>query len=232
MPENRSQKAKITQRVRFWDFAASKAKTADYAAGCKMAETSDDRYYIEDMIHGRFTPGELDELVLATAKRDGRDVPVALEEEPGSAGKIVSAHFRRLLKGWAVIAVRPTTNKVARAYSLASYAQAGRVILLRRPWNQAFLDELKAFPNGDHDDQVDAATGAYNFLTGGPLSDFDPDDIIASGDPEHAEEERRPLADHELDDLPELLRSVLDDAIEHAHESRRSGRRNRDRDDD
>jgi phage terminase large subunit-like protein len=31
-------------------------------------------------------------------------------------------------------------------------------------WNRAFLDEHEQFPVGTHDDQVDAASGAFNKL--------------------------------------------------------------------
>jgi phage terminase large subunit-like protein len=37
--------------------------------------------------------------------------------------------------------------------------------MLRGEWNAALLDELAAFPNGQHDDQVDACAGAFNGLT-------------------------------------------------------------------
>lgn len=32
------------------------------------------------------------------------------------------------------------------------------------PWNTAFLDELCSFPYSRNDDQVDAASGAFNKL--------------------------------------------------------------------
>jgi predicted phage terminase large subunit-like protein len=44
------------------------------------------------------------------------------------------------------------------------------VKLLEGPWNQGFIDELCAFPNGAHDDQVDAATAAFRALVSrGPV---------------------------------------------------------------
>ena len=33
--------------------------------------------------------------------------------------------------------------------------------LVRGPWTQAYLDELATFPNGRHDDQVDASATAF-----------------------------------------------------------------------
>ena len=43
-------------------------------------------------------------------------------------------------------------------------------------WQTDFLDELEAFPYGEHDDQVDASSGAFEKLArysqGGPEVSF------------------------------------------------------------
>jgi predicted phage terminase large subunit-like protein len=36
--------------------------------------------------------------------------------------------------------------------------------MVEAPWNQAFVEELCAFPNGAHDDQVDAVSAAFRAL--------------------------------------------------------------------
>jgi predicted phage terminase large subunit-like protein len=38
------------------------------------------------------------------------------------------------------------------------------VKLVEGPWNRAFIEELCAFPNAAHDDQVDAASAAFRAL--------------------------------------------------------------------
>jgi len=38
--------------------------------------------------------------------------------------------------------------------------------LLRGEWNRAFLEELRTFPNGVHDDQVDGFSRAFSHLIG------------------------------------------------------------------
>lgn len=50
------------------------------------------------------------------------------------------------------------------ARPLASQMNAGNVDMVKGPWNQAFVDELKMFPNGRYDDQVDAASRGFNGL--------------------------------------------------------------------
>ncbi len=48
---------------------------------------------------------------------------------------------------------------------MAEFAQSDNLILVRGLWNPALLDELEAFPNGLHDDQVDASSGAFTELS-------------------------------------------------------------------
>lgn len=55
-------------------------------------------------------------------------------------------------------AVYPDRDKVTRARALAARAEAGKVFYLRgAPGIEDFLHEAVAFPNGEHDDLVDAA---------------------------------------------------------------------------
>jgi predicted phage terminase large subunit-like protein len=60
-----------------------------------------------------------------------------------------------------------TGDKATRLAPFAAQAEAGNVSLLQGAWNGQYLDELTAFPNGAHDDQVDATSGAFNKLTRG-----------------------------------------------------------------
>ena len=50
---------------------------------------------------------------------------------------------------------------------LTSQAEAGNVYVVNGTWLNDFFDELDVFPDGQHDDQVDAASGAFTFLTDG-----------------------------------------------------------------
>jgi phage terminase large subunit-like protein len=40
------------------------------------------------------------------------------------------------------------------------------VFLVRGDWINAFLDDAQVFPEGEHDDQVDSASGAFAVLSG------------------------------------------------------------------
>ena len=72
----------------------------------------------------------------------------------------------QLLAGWDVEFTPETGAKPVRAKALAAQIEAGNVVMLRAPWNKEFKDELAIFPNGSNDDQVDAASRAFNKLKG------------------------------------------------------------------
>lgn len=153
-----------TVSCRHWDLAATEGD-GDYTVGVKIVRATDGTFCIVDVVRGQWSPSKRDTVILETARRDGPAVNVGIEEEPGSAGKHQSEHLIRLLAGFSVKAVRPSGPKEVRARPLAAQMEAGNVTLLRSPWNGALVDEFCSFPGGAHDDQVDAAAGAFNALT-------------------------------------------------------------------
>jgi hypothetical protein len=71
------------------------------------------------------------------------------------------------------VGIRPDRDKVTRARALAARYEAGTVFHLRvAPGLADYEDELVAFPNGRHDDQVDAAV--YGADLGAPLPHYFP----------------------------------------------------------
>lgn len=155
------------QTVRYWDLAATAPKPGsdpDWTAGVKVG-ISRGHYYILDVRRVRQTPGEVERLIRQTADLDGTDTTILMEQEPGSAGVQVIDHYQReVLMGFAFYPNKTTGNKEMRANPVSSAAEAGNVKLLRGEWNQALLDEMIAFPQGAHDDQVDALSGACEWL--------------------------------------------------------------------
>lgn len=166
-PEERE----IVRAVRYWDLAATEATGAndpDWTAGAKMALLRDGRFVLLDMVRLRGSPARVGEAVRATAELDGRRVPVLIEQEPGAAGAFVIQTYRRLLAGYTVRGVRATGDKVTRAGPLSTQADAGNLYLVRGTWTEAFVEEAEAFPSGGvHDDQIDAASGAFAELVRG-----------------------------------------------------------------
>jgi predicted phage terminase large subunit-like protein len=155
--------------VRRWDFAATEPRKGysdpDYTAGVKLGITSEGVIYVLDCILERLSPADVQALVKQTAELDGRGVAVRWEIEPGSAGKTVSQMYARLLAGWDARGVHSTGDKLTRALPFAAQAEVGNVRMARGAWNEAWLNQLCAFPSAIiHDDAVDATAGAYSDL--------------------------------------------------------------------
>lgn len=169
--------ALVKRRIRYWDPAASRRQDAsdpDYAVGVLMSEMREDlglpfRWLIEDVVRLRGRPAEVHAAIHRTAQRDGRSVPVKIEQEPGSESALYIETLRNtILLGHSVEACPHGTDKLTRAKPFSEHAEVGNVAVLRAPWNGAFFDELEVFPDErHHDDQVDAATGAWEALSVG-----------------------------------------------------------------
>lgn len=150
-------------RIRYWDKASGLSDQADYTAGVLIARDGLGQFYIEDVIRGRWSSHERDQVMRQTAERDGRGVPIWIEQVFGLGQEAAQAAVRALA-GYNVHTERATRTKVERADPFAAQAEAGNVKIVRAPWNAAYLDELCTFPDGAHDDQVDASSGAFHKL--------------------------------------------------------------------
>lgn len=163
---------------RAWDLAGTEPNPGnpepDWTRGVKLVKHDDGYYYVSHLASLRSHPGAVEQFVKRTASDDGTPTRVRLPIDPAQAGKYQAANFVRLLEGHLVSAVLTSGrgNKVERAGIVAAQASPhstggthGRFRLLRGTWNDAFLDELEAFPEG-FDDIVDAFGDAHNELVG------------------------------------------------------------------
>lgn len=149
-----------TQFVRAWDLAATD-NDGDWTAGGKLGQCPDGRYIIADMECFQGGPHEVEATIKNTAGRDGRNARIRIPQDPGQAGKAQVAYFTRMLSGYTVKALPVTGDKVTRAEPFASQVNVGNVMMLRAPWNDKLIAEMRVFPNGAHDDQVDALADAF-----------------------------------------------------------------------
>lgn len=149
--------------VRAWDKAAT-GGGGDYTAGVKMATDGEGRFYVLDVKRGQWSTDERDGEIRQTAVLDTRSVSILGPQDPGSAGKSDAQAFTRLLAGFTVRTEPISGDKVVRAGPFSSQVNAGNVYLVEGAWNGPFVEELRAFPLGTHDDQVDAASDAFNAL--------------------------------------------------------------------
>jgi len=157
--------AGVVQWCRGWDLAATEG-AGDWTAGVKIGKLTDGRYIIADARREQYGTHKRDAYIKSTAQGDGYGIGQSLPQDPGQAGKTQVAAFAALLAGHVAHFSTESGDKVVRARPLASQVNAGNVLMLRAPWNKDFTDELRTFPNGLHDDQVDAAARAFARLIG------------------------------------------------------------------
>lgn len=162
------------QVVRYWDLAATEESATnpdpDYTCGIRLEVTAAGLFTISGIVHGRFSDDRVEKVVRQTAEEDGRGVDVFIEQEPGASGKLVLSHFRRIvLQGYPTYAGLPRGgDKEVRSRPAAAATANGLVQIVRGRHLTEFLDEASIFPNGAHDDFVDAFSGAYGKLTSRP----------------------------------------------------------------
>lgn len=166
--------------VRYWDLAGTEPKgkrhDPDYTAGVLACRMPDLRTAIVDVARTRKSIAARDAWLMEVCAADlaayrGR-IKWWIETEAGIAGAERTAQLVRRLQamGMPVATEHPTGQKIHRAEPLASKAEAGNVVLCtggrdpggapRAAWLDPFRSEAADFPNGLHDDQVDAAAGA------------------------------------------------------------------------
>ena len=162
--------------IRFWDRAATKPnehnRDPDWTRGVKLYKYPDGTYVAADLRSDRDTPGKIETLIKNTASQDGVAVKIMSQQDPGSAGVSEGEHFIKMLAGYDVSTETMSKDKVTRAKPASAQSEAGNIRVLRAPWNDDFFSEMDNFPEGAHDDIVDAFSGAFNKLSGGMAGQF------------------------------------------------------------
>lgn len=159
----------VVARVRYWDTAGTEGG-GDYTAGCRVSLGVNGLFYIEHMERFQHAPGSRDNRIRATCLKDrqlGGMYEVGVEEESGVGGRDRTQKIVGKLAGLSVFTENAGSrgSKELAADPVASQMEVGNVRIVRGDWNQAFIEELLAFPNGLNDDQVDGMSGAFRRLT-------------------------------------------------------------------
>jgi predicted phage terminase large subunit-like protein len=158
---------------RYWDLAATepekKNPDPDWTAGALLAYAAKE-WWLIDVKRIRATPLKTDRFMLRVAVADDlripdRPVPIRAEQEGGASGKRTMSELRlNVFVGRDFAGRTVTDNKIARARPMSTIAEAGHFHIVEGPWNEDWLDEMELFPDGTHDDQVDATSGAFAHL--------------------------------------------------------------------
>ena len=154
--------AERIQWVRGWDLAST--TDGDWTAGLRLGKLDSGQFVISDVVRVRAGPDERDAVIRNTAAADGLPTRVSIPQDPGQAGKTQVLYLTRAMAGFRVTSSPESGDKVTRAEPVAAQINVGNVSLLRGPWNDSLKNELRMFPNGNFDDQVDALSRAFGEL--------------------------------------------------------------------
>jgi predicted phage terminase large subunit-like protein len=166
-PDDQQEPLRITLSL---DTAFSAKQSADYSVCETFAECADG-YYLLHVWRGRVEFPRL--IAIVNELADQWNPHALLIEDAASGQSLIQA-----LRASTILPVIPvkhqSRSKEARAAAASPMVEAGRVFLPREaPWLPAFLDELSSFPNGAHDDQVDALSGFLNWSRLSPIESED-----------------------------------------------------------
>ncbi|NBT50557.1 MAG: hypothetical protein EBT12_03195 [Marivivens sp.] len=147
------------------DTAFKKTETADYSVAVVAGLDRNGDIYIVDIIRGKYDFPELKQrLIRLNNQWRGRGLRAMYIEDKASGQSLIQELKRE--SGMSIIPYKVVHDKVSRANAVLPLIEGGRVYLPpQAQWLDAFIDEAVTFPNGNHDDQVDAMVIAVDVLS-------------------------------------------------------------------
>lgn len=176
-----TQQRRRFKRRRSWDLASTK-EAGDFTAGVLATyDIETEKLYIENAIHGQFSAGRVEDVFSEAAdlEANGGDHPdteYILEQEPGSSGAYTTEHFKTLCpyRKLRVVKAASEGSKMLKAQPLIAATERHNVVFVvddpadysKVTWVNKWIDEFAVFPEGAHDDLMDASSSLYNDVTG------------------------------------------------------------------
>lgn len=153
------------QVIQSWDCTFKDGANSDNVAGQVWGKAGANFYLLDAVCEKLDFVGTAAAIRRMSAKWPEATVKIIEDKANGPA--IISA-LKNQIPG--LLGYNPGRDgKVARAYAVSPYFEAGNVFLppadYPAPWKAAYKAELLTFPSGVHDDQVDATDQALSYLT-------------------------------------------------------------------
>jgi len=149
---------RVDEQLQSWDCSFKDLLTSDYVVGQVWARKGA-RFLLGDQVRRRMDfPATVQAIRDLSQKWRGTHAKLVEDKANGSAVIQILAHE---IPG--LLPVNPQGGKIARAAAVSPLVEAGNVFLPHpefAPWVNDFIEECIQFPNGAHDDQVDAMTQA------------------------------------------------------------------------
>lgn len=143
-----------------WDMAFKGSDDSDYVVGQRWVRVGANRFLIAQTRGRRSFTATLAEVRAFATRQHGERVHKRLVEDKANGTAIMDV-LRDEMSG--LKAVEPKGSKEARARAVTPEIESGNVYLphpAEEPWVLDLIAELRSFPTGAHDDQVDTMTQA------------------------------------------------------------------------
>ncbi len=155
-------------RAIYADTAQKTKEQNDYSVFQCWGQTQTGQIVMLDMVRGKWEAPELETMARAFWKKH-MAVPNAgplrafkVEDKVSGTGLIQK--LKR--EGIPIIPIQRNVDKVTRAFDAAPYIQSGNVYIMSNIDHLLdFMAEASVFPNGTHDDMIDAAMSAISDMT-------------------------------------------------------------------
>lgn len=147
------------------DTAFKKTESSDYSVAAIAGLDRNGDIYLVDIIRAKYDFPELKQrMIRLNTQWRGRGLRAFYVEDKASGQSLIQELKRE--SGMSVIPYKVVHDKVARVNAILPLIEGGRVFIPdEAPWLDDFIDEAVSFPNGNHDDQVDAVTMAIDVLS-------------------------------------------------------------------
>lgn len=147
--------AHFTATLQSWDMTYWETDTADYCIGQAWGLLAANRFLLDQDRKRRDLPGSK-----AALRAFHPEIPLKLVERAANGSEVLRS-MRDEIPG--LVGRKPQGSKLARLMAQLGTLEAGNVILphpREAAWVAGFVAECLDFPNGEHDDQVDAMSQA------------------------------------------------------------------------
>lgn len=148
------------RQAQSWDCTFKDTETSDYVSGQVWGKKRAD-FYLLDRHHERMGIVETMKAIKVMCNKWPKARGIYIEDKAN--GTAVIEMLKKKISG--IVPVTPDGGKEVRANAVAPLWEAGNIYLphpLICPWVNDFIDELVAFPNAEHDDDVDSMTQLLN----------------------------------------------------------------------
>lgn len=156
-----------------WDFAIGEKQQNDWTVGVTLLQDHTDTLYLMDVERFRGDSMQIVESILDVAVKWGSDptTDYMLGVEDGQIWRAIEPLLKKRMNErkqyLSYEALKPLTDKMARARPLQGRMQQGKVIFPEESsWLKQAEQELLRFPAGAHDDVVDALSWAVRLCIG------------------------------------------------------------------